>query len=301
MRRFLLISALLLTAGAPLRAQFGNFADKPVEITADGDTRFESGTAVADNNVQIRYGDLAIYADHAEYNPDTRDVLLLGNVRIYSGENLFSGQRAFYNLETKQVRALEFDGSHGPLKFSSLSAKGFGTRQFSLRESDITTSDSSMPDWHVHARTIRLYPGDRVVMLNSTLYVGKIPSSGFLTPTEIFVVRDCSFPRVMIPIGEDTSSRPTLFHSGPGIIFWQPSGRITGHCTATRLDSTPIFSLARTTVVGANSSPTTPTTPIPRHSKLHSPLRPIAVVTGLDIRERCISPTRPTSTLTSQN
>lgn len=175
MRRFLLISALLLTAGAPLRAQFGNFADKPVEITAEGDTRFENGTAVADNNVQIRYGDLAIYADHAEYNPDTRDVLLLGNVRIYSGENLFSGQRAFYNLETKQVRALEFDGSHGPLKFSSLSAKGFGTRQFSLRESDITTSDSSMPDWHVHARTIRLYPGDRVVMLNSTLYVGKIP------------------------------------------------------------------------------------------------------------------------------
>jgi len=175
MRRILLISALFFSVGAPLRAQFGNFADKPVEITADGDTRFENGTAVADNNVQIRYGDLAIYADHAEYNPDTRDVLLVGNVRIYSGENLFSGQRAFYNLETKQVRALEFDGSHGPLKFSSLSAKGFGTRQFTLHDSDITTSDSSMPDWHVHARTIRLYTGDRVVMLNSTLYVGKIP------------------------------------------------------------------------------------------------------------------------------
>jgi len=85
MSRLLLISALLLAAGAPLRAQFGNFADKPVEITADGDTRFENGKAVADNNVQIRYGDLAIYADHAEYNPDSRDILLVGNVRIYSG------------------------------------------------------------------------------------------------------------------------------------------------------------------------------------------------------------------------
>ena len=109
--------------GGVARAQFGNFSDKPVEITADGDTRFENGAAIADDNVQIRYGGIAIYADHAEYNPDTRDILLVGNVRIYSGENLFNGQRAFYNLETKQVRALEFDGGHAPLKFSSLSAK----------------------------------------------------------------------------------------------------------------------------------------------------------------------------------
>jgi LPS-assembly protein len=175
MRRFLLISVLFLSAGGVLRAQFGNFSDKPVEITADGDTRFENGTAIADNNVQIHYNGIAIYADHAEYNPDTRDVLLLGNVRIYSGADLFNGQRVFYNLETKQTRALEFDGSHYPLKFSSLSAKGFGTRQFTLSDSTLTTSDSSMPDWHVRAKTIRLYTNDRVVLLNSTVYVGKIP------------------------------------------------------------------------------------------------------------------------------
>jgi len=175
MRRFLLIIACFLSASRLLIAQFGNFGDKPVEITADGDTRFENGTAIADNNVQIHYNGIAIYADHAEYNPDTRDVLLLGNVRIYSGADLFSGQRVFYNMETKQTRALEFDGSHYPLKFSSLSAKGFGTRQFTLSDSSITTSDSSMPDWHVQAKTIRLYTNDRVVLLNSTLYVGKVP------------------------------------------------------------------------------------------------------------------------------
>ena len=175
MRRFFLISLLLLAVSATSRAQFGNFGDKPVEITADGETRFENGVAVADNNVQIHYNGIAIYADHAEYNPDTRDVLLVGNVRIYSGDSLFNGQRAFYNLETKQMRALEFDGGHSPLKFSSLSAKGFGTSEFHLRDSDITTSDSSMPDWHLHAHTIRLYPNDRVVLLNTTLYVGNIP------------------------------------------------------------------------------------------------------------------------------
>lgn len=175
MRRFFLSLTLLISLLPVAMAQFGSFGDKPVEITADGDTRFENGTAIADKNVQIRYGGIAIHADHAEYNPDTRDILLVGNVRIYAGGDLFSGQRAFYNLETKQMRSLEFDGSHYPLKFSSLSAQGFGTRQFNLRDSDLTTSDSSMPDWHVHAKTIRLYTNDRVVLLNSTLYVGKLP------------------------------------------------------------------------------------------------------------------------------
>ena len=175
MRRFLTIFLLSACLPATLLAQFGNFSDKPVEITADGDTRFENGTAIADNNVQIRYGGIAIYADHAEYNPDTRDILLVGNVRIYAGQDLFSGQRVFYNLETKQTRALEFDGSHNPLKFSSLSGRGFGTTQFQLRDSNMTTDDSSKPGWHVRARTIRIYPNDRVVLLNSTLYVGRVP------------------------------------------------------------------------------------------------------------------------------
>jgi lipopolysaccharide assembly outer membrane protein LptD (OstA) len=182
MRCFFLIPLLFFCLSLPLRAQFGSFGDQPVEITSDGDTRFENGVALADNNVQIHYNGTAIYADHAEYNPDTRDVLLVGNVRIYNGDSLFNGQRTFYNLETKQTRALEFDGSHNPLKFSSLSARGFGTKQFTLRDSDLTTSDSSMPDWHIHAHTIRLYPNEW--SCSTPLFMSvRFPFYGFLIAT----------------------------------------------------------------------------------------------------------------------
>lgn len=64
--------------------QFGSFGDVPVSITADGETKFEGGVAVAEDNVQIHYGDYSIYCDYAEYNPDTRDVLLIGNIRLYT-------------------------------------------------------------------------------------------------------------------------------------------------------------------------------------------------------------------------
>ena len=76
MRKFLLIVCLLAIAPY-LHAQFGNFGDSPVEITADGNTRFDQGVAIAEDNVQIHYGKYSIFCDYAEYNPDTRDVLLV--------------------------------------------------------------------------------------------------------------------------------------------------------------------------------------------------------------------------------
>ena len=179
---FLFYFIVILLALAPVSraqveqaSQVATVSSKPVEITADGNTQFENGIALAEDNVQIHYNGVSIYCDKAEYNPDTRDVLLLGNVRIYQDKGVFNGQRALYNLETKHVRALEVQGESLPMKFHSLSMKSVTTKEFSVRDGVMTTSDSSMPSWSVHARGIRIYDKDRVIFLNSTLYAGKIP------------------------------------------------------------------------------------------------------------------------------
>ncbi len=155
--------------------QFGSFGDVPVEITADGETRFEGGVAIAEDNVQIHYQDISIFTNYAEYNPDTRDVLLIGDVRIYTQDNLFSGQRALYNLETKQIRALEFMGESYPLKFRALSIQAPSLNQFNVRGATFTTDDSSQPDFRIKAKSVRIYPDSRVVFTNSTFYVGNVP------------------------------------------------------------------------------------------------------------------------------
>jgi len=156
---------------APLQTGGG----KPVEITADGNTRFENGRALAEENVQVHYNGVSIYCDKAEYNPETRDILLVGNVRIYNEKNLFTGQRALYNLETKQIRGLEFSGDVTPLKFQALSFDSVSTKEFRVRDAFMTTSDSSTPDWGIRAHSMRVYNKDRVIFLNSVLYVGKVP------------------------------------------------------------------------------------------------------------------------------
>ncbi len=173
MKRLLLLLALSLLGVSGARAQFGSFGAIPIEITSEA-TRMEGGLAIAEQNVIIRYAETTIYCDYAQYNPDTRDVLLVGNVRIYKDGRLFTAERALYNLETKILNTADFRGEVHPFQFSgdSLSTVGSG---YLVKDGIFTTSDNSKPDYYLRARTVRIYPKDRVIFSNVTLYVGRTP------------------------------------------------------------------------------------------------------------------------------
>src|SRR6187399_868702 len=145
MRNRLLCLALLLCGLAGARAQFGSFADVPIEINAE-ETRLEEGIAVAEGNVVIRYGTILIYSDLAQYNPDTRDVLVTGNVRLYRDGQLFTGERALYNLETKRLSAADFRGEFAPFRFAGESMNSLGGNAYLIKEGLFSTSDNSKQD-----------------------------------------------------------------------------------------------------------------------------------------------------------
>ncbi|MEY5011009.1 MAG: hypothetical protein RLZZ253_2148 [Verrucomicrobiota bacterium] len=174
MKRLLFTLALLLTVQAGAWAQFGKFGDIPIEISAD-DTDFSREVSTADGNVVIRYGEIAIYCDHAQFNPETRDILVEGSVRIYRDGRLFSGDRALYNLETKQLSAADFRGDAGPFRFSGESLSTLGSNAYLVQNGTFTTSDSSKPDYFVRAKTVRVYPNDRVIFTNAKVYIGRVP------------------------------------------------------------------------------------------------------------------------------
>jgi len=174
MKKWLIISVLLLLCPILAKAQLGNFGDTPVEINAD-ETRFENGLAIGENNVVIRYGTTTIYCDYAQYSPDTRDVLVKGNVRIYREDHLIVGERAVFNFDTKVLRAADFRGEVYPFKFTAESIGSIGPKAFEAHDAIMTTSDSSKPDYYIKAKTVRIYQHDRVVFSNVLVYVGKTP------------------------------------------------------------------------------------------------------------------------------
>jgi len=171
-----LLLALMLLSVASARAQFGSFGDIPIEITADGETRFVGGVAVAENNVVIHYGTTSVYADYVQYNPETRDVLAIGNVRLYRDGKLVEANRTLFNLETKLLRSTDFRSNSTPffVKGETINSLTEGNG-YEAKNILATTSDSSKPDYFLKAQNVRIHPNDYVTLSNVSLYVGTTP------------------------------------------------------------------------------------------------------------------------------
>jgi lipopolysaccharide assembly outer membrane protein LptD (OstA) len=175
MKRWLYALPLVLLSSGALRAQLATFTSMPVDIVNAEETHFDNGVAIAEGNVVIQYGTTTIYADYGEYHTDTRDVFVRGHVRIYEEGEVFVGERAVYNLETKQLHAANFRGDFYPFRFSADSISSIGPKAYLTKDSSFTTSDSSIPDYQLRAKSARIYPGERIILRNVTLYVGNTP------------------------------------------------------------------------------------------------------------------------------
>ena len=158
----------LLSFGGPKGAAV------PIEINSE-QTRFEGGVAIAEGNVVVRYGDATIYADYAEYNPQTHEVLLRGNVRLYREKYAFTADRAIYNLQTKKLIMSDFGGPKAPFQVLGDTVLSENENQYTVLNGLLTTSDSSKPDYHLRARKMRIYADDRIILSNVTLFVGRTP------------------------------------------------------------------------------------------------------------------------------
>jgi len=148
---------------------------EPVEITSSGETTYNNGIATARDNVAIHIGDTDIYGDFAQYNSQTHEVLVRGHVRIYRDVSLYIADEGVYNIETKQIRTSAVRTEYHPYFLSSQNVNETSTNVYHIENANFTTDDSPRPDFHLHARTVRVYENDHVVFQNVTLYIGKVP------------------------------------------------------------------------------------------------------------------------------
>lgn len=176
MRRLpVLLLFLLCAIGSALAQELEGPGKLPIEITSTGETTYENGIATARDNVAIHIGETDIYSDFAQYDTAKRTILLRGNVRIYRGNTLYLGNEATYDVDTKAITAHEMRSGTYPYLISGETVTSSNDEAYQVQHGSFTTHDAEHPDFHLNAKSVRIYPDDRVVMSNVTFYVGQVP------------------------------------------------------------------------------------------------------------------------------
>ncbi len=219
----------MVLAASVAKGVNNNVSDhQPVEITSSGETTYENGVATARDNVAIHIGDTDIYGDFAQYNSRTHEVSVEGHVRIYRDVNIYVAERGVYNIETKQIRTSNVRTDYHPYFLSGENVTETSANVYRVEDATFTTDDSPRPDFHLHARTVRVYENDHVVFQNVTMYVGKIPVfwwpymyqslndafSFTISPAYLSSWGPSLLTQVTFPITEDIKGRLRLDYRG---------------------------------------------------------------------------------------
>lgn len=86
-------------------AKPARFEDSTIEITSL-DSRMENGIAIATGQAVLKWGTLTIKGDVIKYNPDTREVTVIGHGQIegHAGRDVvIHGEKLVYDLETQKL------------------------------------------------------------------------------------------------------------------------------------------------------------------------------------------------------
>ncbi|PYS67189.1 MAG: hypothetical protein DMF73_19915, partial [Acidobacteria bacterium] len=182
----------------------------------------------ARDNVAIHIGDTDIYGDYARYDSHAHEVSVEGHVRIYRDVHIYVAEHGVYNIDTKQIRTSNARTEYYPYFLSGQNVTETSANVYHVEDSTFTTDDSPRPDFHLRARTVRVYENDHVVFQNVTFYVGKVPIfwwpymyqslndafSFSIAPADLTSWGPSLLTQVTFPITDDIKGRVRLDYRG---------------------------------------------------------------------------------------
>ncbi len=154
----------------------------PVRIQAENSGRWDLKTKIfyVEGDVRVGFDDVEIQGDYLQWDVSTQELYMQGNVVLFQEENEFHGEALTYNVETAkgkftQVRTeLIAEGAQGPI-FVFSERLGIDEHLYTVTQATVTTCDINQPHYHIAAREILVYPGERMVIHSVTYYEGRIP------------------------------------------------------------------------------------------------------------------------------
>ncbi|HRQ88020.1 MAG TPA: LptA/OstA family protein [Bacteroidia bacterium] len=140
------------------------------------------GIAKARGDVVVTYGDVTIYADQIEFHQSTGDIYARDNVRILKDGQVVEAEEIIYNIHSGKTTTSQLKSSLEPIYYTSedVTRPDEGTEgPITLFDSDFTTHDAAVPNYHVKVKKLEIYPDDKIVMHGAKVYWGDVPVMWF--------------------------------------------------------------------------------------------------------------------------
>jgi LPS-assembly protein len=160
-----------------------------VEIWSRGPQQKRGDLFIADDDVDIHYGDERLQADHVEYNEQTSESIARGHVRFdYNNEHL-EADEAHYNVSTGHGTFTNVRGtvklvrrpnpliliSQNPLYFQASEVERFANDIYLVRHGWITICDPSRPTWQFYAPHARIRLDKTVALVDANFRLFRVP------------------------------------------------------------------------------------------------------------------------------
>lgn len=141
----------------------------------------ETGIATAKGEAYVKYGDSEVEAGRVDYNSNTGDIIAKEHVTIVKMGVIYKGENIIYNVNTGELHGdairsgLKHDTGNVFYTADKVQTKSKYVDEVQGENALITTHDLADPNYHLKAKSITIYPNDRLIMRNVTVYVGDTP------------------------------------------------------------------------------------------------------------------------------
>lgn len=191
--RFLAIfssSFIFVSASHAAQKRIGTVKGQGVaELSANGPQRRQGDLYSADDDVQLRYLDLRLRADHMEYNAATSEAIARGRVEFdYLNQHLEASE-ASYNVESGVGTFTDVRGTikidrhpnssilvtENPLYFEARQIKRLDPGTYVLDRVWLTVCEPGRPKWKFYAKRATVHLDKNVALVNANFRLFSIP------------------------------------------------------------------------------------------------------------------------------
>jgi LPS-assembly protein len=195
-------------------------------VVVNGDTveySTDNREVIASGHVEVLYKGTKLTCDKLTVNMQSKDAVAEGNARVEDDRGIIVGEKINYNFETKKGAIADAQFRSSPYFGKAREFQRVDETEFLGTNASMTTCSYDHPHYHMGAKKIDVFPGDKLRTKGDTFYLGDVPL--FYLPYFNRSLKDPSI-HVQVNPGKDGDWGPYLLTATRYNLTDYASGRI---------------------------------------------------------------------------